>query len=220
MLARVVNGRAFGAAGHDLPPTSALPVARDGKGGARASSGRARLTHPSGAAASVAMPPTFPTQRLRSSIGRRHTHEQEHRNGPDELRPGSRRDRRETRIGLRATTRAPGAEGQTRHSPSRATAHRFEVATSSDKGRRRPTTHRGATHAAVSPVVELRILLDRVADSGVERGTPAERRLLEVMSEVSAPTSWGASAALVDWDGTETGGCGPSASCTRWRRSL
>ena len=48
------------------------------------------------------------------------------RNGPDAVIPGARRDRRE--LQWLSDSCAPGAEGKARHSPSRATAHRFEVA--------------------------------------------------------------------------------------------
>jgi hypothetical protein len=46
-------------------------------------------------------------------------------------------------------------------------------------------------------------LLDAAAHRMDEHGTAEERRLLEAVAEVSAATSPGAAAALVDWSGTE-----------------
>jgi hypothetical protein len=51
---------------------------------------------------------------------------------------------------------------------------------------------------------EVAVLLARAAYRVAEEGTASERRLLEAMAEVSAGSSAGAAAALVDWDGTET----------------
>jgi hypothetical protein len=53
------------------------------------------------------------------------------------------------------------------------------------------------------PAVEVRMLLDDAADRIADSGTPAERRLLQAMSEVSVHRSPGAAEALVDWGATE-----------------
>ena len=53
------------------------------------------------------------------------------------------------------------------------------------------------------PSVELADLLDEAAHRIAEWGTGSERRVLEAMADVAAPTAPGAAAALVDWDGSE-----------------
>jgi hypothetical protein len=57
--------------------------------------------------------------------------------------------------------------------------------------------HRSAS-AALADV------LDDAAHRMAERGTGSERRVLEAMAEVAAPTAPGAAAALVDTYGSET----------------
>jgi len=54
-----------------------------------------------------------------------------------------------------------------------------------------------------APSVELARVLEEAAHGVADRGTSSERRLLEAMSEVAAPSAPGASAALVDLGGTE-----------------
>ncbi len=54
------------------------------------------------------------------------------------------------------------------------------------------------------PSAELGHVLDETAHRIAERGTDAERRVLEAMADVAAPSAPGAAAALVDRDGTET----------------
>jgi hypothetical protein len=60
-----------------------------------------------------------------------------------------------------------------------------------------------APSPARPPSVELAQLLEEAAHHIAERGTGSERRLLEAMSEVAAPSAPGAAAALVDRDGAE-----------------
>lgn len=55
-----------------------------------------------------------------------------------------------------------------------------------------------------SASAELSDVLDDAAHRIAERGTGAERRVLEAMAEVAAPTAPGAAAALVDTYGSET----------------
>ena len=55
-----------------------------------------------------------------------------------------------------------------------------------------------------SPSIQLAHLLEAAAHRVAEQGTSSERRLLEAMAEVAAPSAPGAAAALVDVDGTET----------------
>ena len=59
-----------------------------------------------------------------------------------------------------------------------------------------------ATHLR-SPSVELALVLEKAAHRVAEEGTFAERRLLEAMSQVASQSAPGASAALVDPDGSE-----------------
>jgi hypothetical protein len=59
------------------------------------------------------------------------------------------------------------------------------------------------TRPSVTPTIELAQLLDAAAHHIEQRGTAAERRLLEAMAEVVARTAPGTSAALVDPDGSE-----------------
>jgi len=53
------------------------------------------------------------------------------------------------------------------------------------------------------PTVEIADLLDEAAHRIAEWGTGSQRRVLEVMADVAAPTAPGAAAALVDRAGTE-----------------
>jgi hypothetical protein len=55
-----------------------------------------------------------------------------------------------------------------------------------------------------SPTAELAHVLDEAAHRVAARGTDSERRVLEAMADVAAPTAPGAAAALVDRSGTET----------------
>ena len=55
-----------------------------------------------------------------------------------------------------------------------------------------------------SASAQLAYVLDDAAHRIAERGTGAERRVLEAMAEVAAPTAPGAAAALVDTYGSET----------------
>ena len=64
---------------------------------------------------------------------------------------------------------------------------------------RRPGRHTEDARRA-----ELGALLEEAAHRVAEQGTASERRLLEVMSEVAAPSAPGAAAALADPDGSET----------------
>ena len=54
------------------------------------------------------------------------------------------------------------------------------------------------------PSAELAHVLDEAAHRIAARGTDSERRVLEAMAEVAAPSAPGAAAALVDGSGTET----------------
>ena len=54
-----------------------------------------------------------------------------------------------------------------------------------------------------SPSVELAHVLDEAAHRIANWGTGSERRVMEAMADVAAPTAPGAAAALVDWDGSE-----------------
>ena len=55
-----------------------------------------------------------------------------------------------------------------------------------------------------SPTAELAHVLDEAAHRIAARGPDSERRVLEAMAEVAAPSAPGAAAALVDRAGTET----------------
>ena len=54
-----------------------------------------------------------------------------------------------------------------------------------------------------SPSVELAHVLDEAAYRIAEWGTGSERRVMEAMAHIAAPTAPGAAAALVDWNGSE-----------------
>lgn len=60
-----------------------------------------------------------------------------------------------------------------------------------------------ATAPSLPPTAELAQVLDQAAHRVAELGTGSERRLLEAMSEVAAPSAPGAAAALADRDGSE-----------------
>src|SRR4051794_11281110 len=70
----------------------------------------------------------------------------------------------------------------------------------SDSGSSLPADAGVALH---SRSVELAQVLDRAAHRLAEKGTFADRHLLEAMSRVAAPSAPGAAAALVDPHGTE-----------------
>jgi hypothetical protein len=55
-----------------------------------------------------------------------------------------------------------------------------------------------------SPSAQLAHILDETAHRIAERGTDSERRVLEAMADVAAPSAPGAAAALADLAGTET----------------
>ena len=55
-----------------------------------------------------------------------------------------------------------------------------------------------------SPTAELAHVLDEAAHGIAARGTDSERRVLEAVAEVAAPSAPGAAAALADRAGTET----------------
>ena len=70
-----------------------------------------------------------------------------------------------------------------------------------------PQAHRGCSPAPAddpaAEVAELADLLDTAAHSIVERGTPTERPLLEILAAATVQRRPGAAAALVDWSGSE-----------------
>ena len=114
----------------------------------------------------------------------------------------------EARIAAAAGSAARGGSSRGRDAPSAAdgTASRSPGGGSVETARGYDARQPGgwpSPSPARPPSVELAQLLEEAAHHIAERGTGSERRLLEAMAEVAAPSAPGAAAALVDRDGAE-----------------
>lgn len=96
---------------------------------------------------------------------------------------------------------------QKAHRADRRAQRRLRLASWWERRRRRgdvaPSLASAGAAATYSPSVEVRSLLDDVAQRVTASGTRSEQRILHAMSDVSWQESPGTAAALVDWDGTE-----------------
>ncbi len=86
---------------------------------------------------------------------------------------------------------------------SAAIARWWRARTSRRPGSAPPTMAVAAAPPVRPPSIEVAEILAAAAHRVAEWGTTSERRLLEAMAEVSAPSAPGAAAALVDWAGSE-----------------